>query len=108
MLISYLEEEPLVSSETPPEVEVIVNKQGERHIVHMLNHYGDMTHIYDRRYDVPKLANVSIWINEKRIGSIKKIIRVPDNEEMKIERDGSWVHLLAGELAIQEIFVIEH
>ena len=107
-LLSYLEEEPLVRSETPPEVEVIVNKQNDRHIVHMFNHYGDMTQLYDRRYDVPKLANVSFWINEKRIGAVKKIVRVPDNQEMEIERDGSWVRLLAPELAIQEIFVLEH
>ena len=44
----------------------------------------------------------------KRIGAVKKIVRVPDNQEMEIERDGSWVRLLAPELAIQEIFVLEH
>ena len=85
-----------------------VNRQGERHVVHFLNHYGDMTQIFDRRYDVPRLAHVSLWINERRIGSVTRIVRVPGNRELTIERDGSWVRLTADELAIQEIFVVEH
>ena len=49
-----------------------------------------------------------LWINENRIGPVRKIVRVPDNQEMEVERDGSWVHLATAELGIQEIFVLEH
>ncbi len=107
-LISLMVDDPLLKSETPPGVEVIVNCQHDRHIVHLINHYLDMTSLYDRRDNVPKLGNVSVWINEKRIGSVKKIIRVPDKQEIEVERDGCWVHLVAPELVIQEIFVLKH
>ena len=107
-LVSLLVEEPLLRAETPSGVEVVVNRQGERHIVHLLNYYVDMSNFYDKCDSMPKLANVSVWINENRIGPVKKIIRVPDNQEMKVERDGSWVHLVSAELGIQEIFVLEH
>ena len=107
-LLAHLEPEPLVRSETPPEVEVVVNRQGERHVVHLLNHYGDMTQMFDRRYDVPRLARVTVWLNERRIGPVSRIVRVPQDRELAIERDANWVRLVADELAIQEIFVIEH
>ena len=107
-LLAHLEPEPLVRSETPPEVEVVVNRQGTRHVVHLLNHYGDMTQMFDRRYDVPRLARVTVWLNERRIGPVSRIVRVPQDRELAIERDANWVRLVADELAIQEIFVIEH
>ena len=86
----------------------MVNRQGERHVVHLLNHYGDMTQMFDRRYDVPRLARVTVWLNERRIGPVSRIVRVPEDRELAIERDDNWVRLVADELAIQEIFVIEH
>ena len=67
-----------------------------------------MTYLYDKQDNVPSLANVSVWVNEKRIGRVKKIIRVPQNEEIKVERDGSWVHLIAPQLDIHEIFILVH
>ena len=107
-LLACLEPEPLLRSETAPEVEVVVNRQGQRHVVHFLNHYGDMRQLFDRRYDVPRLAGVAVWINERRIGPVTRIVTVPDDRELTLERDGCWVRLAADELAIHEIFVIEH
>ena len=107
-LVSLTLEEPLLRSETPSGVEIVLNRQGEGHILHMINHYVERSSFHDRPSDLPKLSNVSVWVNEGRIGALKKIVRVPHNQEMKLERDGSWVHVEAQELGIQEIFVLEH
>ena len=107
-LVSLLEEQPLLRSETPSGVEVVVNRQGDRHILHLINHYVENSSFHDKPNDLPKLSNVSVWVNEERIGPVKKIVQVPHNQEMKLERHGSWVHVEAQELGIQEIFVLEH
>jgi len=101
-------EEPLLRSEAPSGVEVIVNRQGNRHIVHFVNRYPILTGLNDRPGNLPSLANVTVWINENRVGKVRRILRAPRDREIGLERNGSWVRLRAKELAIQESFILEH
>ncbi len=107
-LIHLLIEEPLLRSEAPSGVEVIVNRQGNRHIVHFVNRYPILTGLNDRPGNLPSLANVTVWINENRVGKVRRILRAPRDREIGLERNGSWVRLRAKELAIQESFILEH
>ncbi|MDO9543040.1 MAG: alpha-L-fucosidase, partial [Kiritimatiellia bacterium] len=107
-LVPLLIEEPLLRSESPSAVEVVVNRQGNRHIIHFLNHYVDMSSFYDRPHTVPRLSNVSVWINQNRIGPVKKVFQVPDMKEMELETNGVWVRVAPQELNIHEMFVLAH
>jgi len=106
-LVNFLVEEPLIRSEAPSGVEVVVTRQAGRHIVHLLNHYVDESSRYDRGEDtVPVLADVAVWINERRVGRVKRIVRIPEGDELPIERDGSWVRVCAERLAVHEMFCL--
>ena len=106
-LIDHLIDDPLLRSEAPSQVEVVVNRQDHRHIVHLINKYTISSSVHDRPDAPPTLANVTVWVNENRIGPVGRIVRAPQNTEIKVDRDGPWLRLTANELAIQEIFVLE-
>ncbi len=106
-LIDSLIKEPLLRSEAPSGVEVVVNRQGDRHIVHLVNRYPILTALNDRPGNPPSLANVTLWMNENRIGKVQGILRAPGGRTIDLERDGSWVRLTAPELVNQEIFALE-
>lgn len=107
-VVNLLIDEPLIRSETASGVEVVVARQANRHLVHLLNHYVDESSRFDRGEDtVPVLADVTVWINERRIGPVRRVVRVPQGTELPIERDGSWVRVCAERLKVHELFCLE-
>lgn len=107
-LARFMIGKPLFRSATPPGVEVIVNSQEGRHIVHLLNNYLTPGQFYDNRHDVMKLADVPICINEERIGMVKRAFRLSGNEELPMKRDGEWLEVMVPRLTVHEMIVLEH
>jgi hypothetical protein len=108
-LARFMIPDPLLRGTTPAGVEVVVNSQGNRHVVHLLNDYVTGQY-YDNRRGRLHLADVPVAINEKRIGSIGKAYRVQGSgrEELAIRRQGSWAEVRIAKLGVHEVVVLEH
>ena len=105
-LAAFLIEDPLIRSEAPSAVEVVVNRQGNRYIVHFLNHYAGVSSLHDRAHAGPVLSDVGVWLNQSRIGRVKRIIPVPCGEETEVETDGNWVRVAVPQLGIHEMVMV--
>ena len=108
-LVKYMDNEPLLRSTTPAGVEIVVNRQEKRHIVHVLNRYLEGEYL-EGRNDLLKLAELLISINSERIGDVKKVCAVGDGKEPKeidFKRDGKWIEIELPVLATNEILIVE-
>jgi hypothetical protein len=101
--------DPLLEANTPAGVEMVVNSQGSRHIVHLLNNYVTGQY-YDNRRGQLSLADIPVTINEKRIGPIARAYRVlgSGREELAIRRHGIWAEVRVAKLGVHELVVLEH
>jgi hypothetical protein len=108
-LARFMIGEPLLEATTPAGVEVIVNVQGKRHIVHLLNHYVSACH-HDNRRGRLRLARVPVSVNELRTGQVRRAFRVGDDgeRELPVERRGNWAKVVVPELGVHEMVVLEH
>jgi len=101
--------EPLLAGTTPAGVEVVVNAQDGRHIVHLLNHYVSGQY-YDNRPGTLKLADVPISINESRIGRVDRVFEVTrDGRRVTrhVRRAGGWAEVHLHELGAHGMVVFE-
>jgi hypothetical protein len=105
-LASFLIDEPLIRSEAPSGVEVVLNRQGTSHIVHFLKHYAASSSLHDSADAGPVLSDVAIWLNQKRIGHVNRVIRVPDAAQMGLVTDGEWVRVAAPQLRFHEMVML--
>ena len=81
-----------------------------RHVVHLLNHAVDESGRWDAGGVVPALADVAVWIDERRTGPVRRItVRHDDGREfsLPVERDGTRVRLAVDRLGIHAAFVVE-
>jgi len=108
-LARFMIGQPLLKGTTPAGVEVVVNLQRNRHIVHLLNNYVAGQY-YDNRRGILKLADVPVAVNESRIGTVKRAVRVADGKEkeLPIHRESPWISIRVSELLVHEIIVLEH
>ena len=108
-LARFMINEPLLRGTTPAGVEVIVNLQNGRHIVHLLNHYVGV-YFYDNRRGILKLADVPVAINERRIGQIRRAFHVLGHKKIKltIQRNEPWAEVRIPELKVHALIVLEH
>jgi alpha-L-fucosidase len=108
-LARFMVGEPLLRGTTPAGVEVVVNSQDRRHVVHLLSHYISGQY-YDNRKSILKLADVPLAVNERRSGEIKQAFRLKNGrlEETPIRRDGQWAEVRIPELGVHELIVLKH
>jgi alpha-L-fucosidase len=108
-LARFMIGQPLLEGTTPAGVEVVVNSQGNRHIVHLLNNYVAGQY-YDNRRGILKLADVPVVINEGRIGPVKRVARVVDGKEkeLPIHRESGWISIRISELLVHELIILDH
>jgi hypothetical protein len=101
--------DPLLEGSTPAGVEMVVNYQGSRHLVHLLNNYVTGQY-YDNRRGHLHLADVPVAISEKRIGPIRRAYRVlgSGREELAVRRHGTWAEMRIAKLGVHELVVLEH
>jgi len=107
-LARFMLGESLLRGTTPAGVELVVNHQPDRYVVHLLNHYVT-GQFYDNRKSILKLANVPVAINEHRTGQIKRAYRLSEGkqEELPIRRDGQWADVRIPELGVHDLVVFE-
>jgi|GEM_PF-1627892 len=91
----------------PPGVEVVLNKQENRYIVHLLNNYNIPFLFYDTQRESIKLAKIWVKINERLTGTIREIKQVYSKNNIKFTRNGDYITWQVPELAIHEMFVLE-
>jgi hypothetical protein len=106
-LIRRLLSEPLLKSGAPAGVEIVINKQPGRHIVHLANNLLSPMLFSDNRAGRFALSNVSVALNEKRIGPVRRVVTI-DGNELRTERDGKWVQVTLPQLKVHEVLAWMH
>jgi alpha-L-fucosidase len=99
--------EPILRSEAPAGVSIVVNEQKGRHIVHLLNNLLDPILFSDSRRGLLKLASLKFALNESRTGSIRRATTA-SGQELGIQRNGKWAAVTVPELGVHEAVVFEH
>ena len=101
--------EPLLRGTTPSGVELVVNRQGSRTLVHLLNHYAGNAYP-DPRPGSVRLADVTVSINATRLAPVKAASLVTDSSPspLLILRDGPWLDLTLPSLGVHALVVLEH
>ena len=108
-LARYMLDEPLLKDSTPAGVEIIVNKQDKKLIVHILNHYCESTY-FESRNELLRLADITLYINSNRIGAVSRVFSAGDGKtpkEIPFERDGKWIKVVIQVLKTNEILILE-
>ncbi len=107
-LVQSLDDEPLLRSEAPSGVEVVVARGSGRHVVHMLNHYVDESSRFDRGDSTcPVVAGATVWVNESRVGPVARMFRPSDDADLDVVRDGDWLPVRVERLAVHEMVVLD-
>jgi len=106
-LVSRLISEPLLKVAIPAGVEVVINQQGSRHIVHLLNNMMDPVLFCDNRSGLLSLADISINLNQNRIGSVRDAV-TGSGVRLSVKHDGKWAGMTLPKLGVHEMIVVEH
>jgi hypothetical protein len=109
-LARFMLKDPLLQATTPAGVEIVVNVQEQRHIVHVLNRYVEGEY-YESRSGSLKLAGIHVVINEGRIGKVKRVFLVDDEgrlAEAAVTRTGAWMRIDFPALGVHAMAVLEH
>jgi hypothetical protein len=105
-LAASLIEEPIVRSDVPAGVGIVINRKNGRHIVHLLNNLLDPILFSDSRRGLVVLSSLRFAINEKRTGPIRRA-SLGDGRELPIKKDGKWVTVTVPQLTVHEAVVFE-
>jgi len=107
-LARFMLREPLLRGTTPAGVEVVVNRQDGRYIVHLLNHYMGGPYL-DNREGLLKLADVCVSLNANRVGALGRAFEVADGESraLSVRRDGQWLEVTVPRLSVHGLIVCE-
>jgi len=107
-LTRFMITDPLLKGTTPAGIEVIVNSQGQRFIVHLLNQYT-CGQYYDNRTGILHLADVPICVNENRIGRVTKAFHITDTGEceLPVNRESEWAKVEMPRVGVHEMIGFE-
>ena len=87
-LAASLIEEPIIRSDVPAGVALVVNRKNGRYIVHMLNNLLDPILFSDSRRGLVVLSGLTFAINQKRTGPIHRVLlsdgRAPADKEQMV------------------------
>jgi hypothetical protein len=121
-LARFMIDEPLLKATTPAGVEVVVNRQGSRYIVHLLNHYAGWVY-RDSRRGILQLADVRVAVNGRRMDGASppcsplqcRAERGPwrggndndDGHDVVVRQEGDWVEIAVPRLGVHAMVVLE-
>jgi len=107
-LARFMVGEPLLRGTTPAGVEIVVNRQASRYVIHLLNHYVGGPY-YDNRRGLLRLAHVRVSMNATRIGPVTRATEVSGSEAraLPIRRDGQWLEVVLPDLPVHGLIVLE-
>src|SRR5207302_8340471 len=99
--------EPLLETDAPPGVELVLNRAADGPLLlHLLNLYVASEHI--DTHAVPRLADIQVHLNEKRLGLIDNVLIAPPVECVSISRErAGWASITVPSLAVHRTLVLE-
>jgi hypothetical protein len=105
-LVRRLLREPLVQTDAPAGVELVLNRATDgRLLLHLLNLYVASEHIDTQA--VPRLADIHLQLNEARLGSIGSASTAPPLQRVRISRERpGWASITVPSLAIHQVVVV--
>jgi hypothetical protein len=98
--------QPVLRSKAPAGVEIVINEQPRRHVVHLLNQYLTPMLFADNRSGHLVIADITLAINEKRIGPVHRVVSF-EGADLPIQRDGGWTQVTVPRLAVHEMLAFE-
>jgi hypothetical protein len=108
VLANQLIDTPSLKTNAPPGVEVVLNQQAGRYVIHLVNyHMGDADRLSSEDHGII-LHNIEIQINLARL-KMKKVSRVhaPPAEPVHHEIAEDWLKIAAPPLGVHSLIVIE-
>ncbi len=111
-LVRSLDPEPLIWTDAPSGVEIVLGRMGGRggpgFVIHFLNHYVAMSTLHDEgEHGIPRISDVAVRVNERRVGRVERLRRLSDGRELPVCRDGRWVEVHLEYLAVHEMVALE-
>ena len=80
VLAAQLVERPVLKTNAPAGVEVVLNRQGQRHIIHLLNRYsGSVDHLSwkDERFELRDIA-IELDLSRLAMNAVQRVFQAPD------------------------------
>jgi hypothetical protein len=119
-LARFMIDEPLLKATTPAGVEVVVNRQGSRYIVHLLNHYAGGVY-RDSRKGILQLTDVRVAVNGRRMDgnlTLDNGASPPaplhewrggngNGQSFSVRQEGDWVEIVVPRLGVHAMIVLE-
>jgi len=96
-----------LKSGAPFGVEIVINLQQDRHVVHLLHNLLSPMLFSDNRPGRLTLRDISLALNERWIGSVRGIVTI-DGKALPVEREGKWVQATVPQLKVHEALAWLH
>ncbi len=87
-LVRWLLANPTVEVQAPPRVELVLNRKGDRHILHFLNHGYAPGRYIESRGERDQLGPMPVLVDEDRLGHVARVRLVPENVVLDSTRLG--------------------
>jgi len=97
----------LLETDAPAGVEIVLNRQASRYLVHVLNHYVGHREHFSWQEDGPQVVPFKLGLNEARLGRLGRVICQPEGRELPTRRDGQWLWVEVPALAIHHTLTVE-
>jgi hypothetical protein len=96
--------EPSVSVSAPPFVEVVVNRQGSQHILHLLNYSAGAA---DSTPALAPVQGITVRANLARIGNLTRVSVAGSNDAVPVRLEGGWLYVEVPPLVTQLALILE-
>lgn len=106
-MIRCLVPDPVIETNAPPGVEVVLNRQRDRYILHVINKYSAMAGTYSLANNGPKIADIEVTVNIARIGTRENIYLAPESSKLNWSIENNRLKIKLNRLDINAIIVIE-
>ena len=108
VLAAQLVERPVLKTNAPAGVEVVLNRQGQRHIIHLLNRYsGSVDHLSwkDERFELRDIA-IELDLSRLAMNAVQRVFQAPDID-LAHEVSAGRLSILLPALSCHAVIVIE-
>lgn len=104
--VAALLPDPLLEAATPPGVEVVLNRQGERWVLHLINYRAGDPDRVAIGTDRAALRDVEVSLDADRLGKITSARLAPDSP-LPLRQEHGRYHLTIPSVAIHGVVVLE-
>ena len=108
VLAAQLVERPVLKTNAPAGVEVVLNRQGQRHIIHLLNRYsGSVDHLSwkDERFELRDIA-IELDLSRLAMNAVQRVFQAPD-QDLDHDVSARRLSILLPALSCHAVIVIE-